>query len=525
VYTAIQIKTNERVFASRVRRTDGPFRCPNPKCNARVALRKGRYRLAHFAHISHLAKPDCDEYSGPQISTSQIRRPLGGVGAEREPQRDSRVRVGFTGDTSKNFCIVLELPRVDAGSWWEGKLLLRTPRGEVRLSHAQLVKIARLRVGAAEFYTLEKESPGNIDNSYWNLVSGPIEVLDRTNWTIFRDSIGVGARLPNRAPLAFGEGYWAIAVGNREEQLSKAATIEVLSVEHWESDWWVHRFSLGTSEEGHYEEARDAVLECFGRTVVAPRPQAYIVSPAPHHVSPDGSWFLATPIDQLVIRSTSRARPEIRAVPAHKVAFSVDQHFENITIDRPPKGRFDLTIEGEVVLTFEIGEAAVMTPQGIRVDFDKQSVDLLELQTAIAATSKLSTSTPFTFDLPHPDVAAIIRVDGLPIPPTDQASKRNLLAGGGCVFDAGPYGCVDTRARALPQAPSNSADVSNLRPLASWLLATATPTNQACAEDLRGIKWNRCPTWIRDLQSKSWPINLAPQVRLLRKLLQDKGLA
>jgi len=396
VYTAIQVKSNKHVDASSARRGDGPFRCPNPECKARVGLRKGSERTAYFAHLSHQAKPDCYAYSGPQLSVSQ---PRGVQNGAESVLNNSRIRVGFVGDSQKSYTVVLEIPRANPNCWWKGKLLLRTPRGEFKLGHAQLQVEARLRVGPASSYQFEREVPGNIDGAYWSLVCEPIEVLNHSDWTIFRDGIGIGSRLDEGFPLAWGESYWGIAIGNREEQLLQMTGVEVLSIERWESDWWVHRFLIKNCEQALDADVSLAIFACFGRRLVQPRPRAYVVTPAPHHIALNGTWFIAGPCDRVEIRITSRIAVELHAADG-QLAYSLDASNGNIAIENPPTGRFAVTFANDTLLTVEIGEAAVVTAPGIRVEYQDQNVDLLQLQDALSNTANLGKDTLFTFRLP-----------------------------------------------------------------------------------------------------------------------------
>lgn len=525
VYSAIRVTTKELVYASSARRSDGPFRCPNPECGARVVLRHGDLRAAYFAHLSHQAMPDCYAYSGPQIVVSQRRSVRGDAEPQAEPQNNARVRVGFVGDSAKTYRIVLELPPADPTSWWEGRLLLKTRTGELMVGHSQLRTGARLFVVPEEAYQFEEAALGHVGHDYWSLVSDRIEVLDREGWTFFRDSIGVGRRLPRGAPLSWGEGYWGIARRSRERELLDLPGVDLASVELWESGWWVHRFQLTERNDGLDDARRAAVSNVFGRRIILPRPRVYLVFPAPHHISSDGSWFVAGPCDRLVLRRTSPSNLDVRSDNGANVRFSVQQPGDQIIIDRPPSGRLAVFLDNGISLTVNIGEAAVLAAPGIEIEFANQTVDLLQLQEATDRITGLPSSTRFTFRFPRPEIRELIRFDGQSTDAGEELLVKTILSGGGCLVDAGPFGWFDGRRLPAQRSARRPHDIGAIRPVAMWLLSIASPVAQVDCERLSGVDWNRCPSWLRMLEKRNWPKSVAPQVRNFLNELKSRGLA
>lgn len=521
--SAIKVRTSELVSASSARPNDGPFRCPNPSCKARVGLRKGTSRVPHFAHLSHEAKPDCYAYSGPQTSSSvQQGARIASVDGSA-PRIRSRVAVGFTGDTSRTFALVLEVPRASPNDWWEGRILLATSRGEIRISHAQLKTENQIYVGPADTYEFRKETPGNVSADYWALVSGPIEALHPAELTFFRDSIQIGAKLPPGAPLIWGEGYWVITKENCAERLSLVRGIDVLAVDNWEAGWWVHRFQVQEYSKENEDDIRASVRQHLNRVMAPPRPRAFVISPSPHHISIDGSWFLPLPIKELVIRTTSQSSPTVTRSDGRNITTSLDEN-NDLVIKYPQKGKFSVLCGDSVLLTVEIGDAAFMAAPGLQVDFNAKSVDLLELQTAIASSKALE-NTAFRFKLPHDEVRSLILVGGKPWAASGDNLMVRLLSAGGMIFDVGPYGWIDTRDRPSVEKHFETSDLEALRPISRWLLSSALPAGEREGETLSDVLWDKCPSWLQLLKSRFWTPRMAAQVRSLHNQLKSKGLA
>jgi hypothetical protein len=372
-------------------------------------------------------------------------------------------------------------------------------------------------------YQFERETLGRVGEKYWGLISDRLDVLNERGWTYFRDSIGTGALVPVGAPLYWGDGYWAVAVGGQQGKFADLKGVDVLSAELWDAGWWVHRIQLAGPTDQLTERQREAVEGILGRRILMPRPKVYVESPAPHHIDWDGTWFLAGPCDELVVRVTAPSELAVREATRGISGTSFVQ--ERMKIVRPPAGRFDILASGDVALTVEISEAAFLRATGIEVAFNNMVVDLLSLQTMLDESPNLPTTTLFKFRVPRGDIQDQITIDQRKAAFVEGELCAAILAERGCVIDAGPFGWVDTRRAAVNPHIEIIDELLDLRPLADWLAAVPLAATNGLHERLHGVRWAKCPQWIRILEARAWPKQVAPQVRLLLHELKCRGLA
>ena len=524
MFVAISVRTNKPLYASTARRSDGPFRCPNPECRARVGLRKGRERLPHFAHLSHQATPDCYAYSGPQIPAPGNPRRGAAVTPQLESSSNARIRVSLDGDDRTSYAIVLELPRRGESPWWPGRLFLQSKRGEFAVSCEQLQTEVRLRVGPAETYQFERRHT-DVDDSYWYLVSEPIRILTKAKWTFFRDSLRAGARIPDTAPLAWGDAYWAITSSSQASSLKNLAGLTLTAIDQWEDGWWVHRFELDECGDSLDEADRLAVESALGRRIGARRTQVFLTSPSVHHITPEGVWAVAGPCDELKLRTTSRAEVEARTPDGRSLELESCNEERTFRIVHPPGGMIEFSVDGQSALQIDVGAFSPFTPPGVEVHFGGKTVDLLELSATLKKNSSPLQSAEFEFQLPCPQVLERIRVNGERILPEGPTVRAKIPANTSITIDGGPFGWAELLSdQAIGKAGALTLDLEELRSLALWLGTVTSSRGQGGGEMLAGINWARCPIWLSALRSKRWSPAYGPQLRYLRRALARKGL-
>lgn len=431
----------------------------------------------------------------------------------------------MVGDTGRSFRVELKLPRADDASWWSGRVVLQTSAGRYSFSNEQVRGGARVRVPPSLAYRFEKDAIGDVDQRYWSKVCEPIPVLNADGWTFFRDGIRESALMPNSAPLSWGESYWAVAPKNREPELSDLPGIQLSSVEHWIDSWWVHRFELDDCDGTLSEAAQNAVARLFGRHISARRKRVYLTSPAPHHITDSGDWFIASPCPHLSLLREANAKVSAQSENGEILEVEVIDE-ERLLILTPSSGAFKVMVDEEHVLTVVIGATVVFSPPGISVRFNDHVCDLIELPLTLESESSLSADTQFKFLLPRQEVASCIRTDSFLIDGADEAFSWPILAGDGVLIDAGGFGWVDTRrSREQLDQPLNEPRLEEIRNSALWLFSVGSPLEEGGLERLVGVDWSKCPSWLQQLRYRAWSPEYAPQVRRLRRVLERQGVA
>jgi hypothetical protein len=389
-----------------------------------------------------------------------------------------------------------------------------------------LDKDVTLNVGPAERYQFEIGESGNVDQNYFSIVGQPVEVLTENAWTFFRDSLPIGTRMEETAPLAWGDAYFGIASSNFADELDRLSGLKLHVAEYWEDGWWVHRFELDDTNDTLSGAERRVVESALQRRIVDRRSRAYLTHPAPHHILSDGTWYIAAPCEKLQFRLTFPSDVQAHATNGTTLKIHREADGDTLTIGHPPSGPIELRVDGQPSLKVEIGNSSPFFAPGVRIVVGQQSIDLIELSASFDLRSALYSLESFELDLPYPELADRLQIAGGSLVNEGNTFQVRKPSPGELFIDGGPFGWCDTRrAQAAPSIEAAKNTFDDLRPLVGWLQSVAQRDGLGGTERLSGIDWLHCPEWLTRLQSRTWPSTFAPQVRHLQKCLAKKGVA
>ncbi|MGX9147279.1 competence protein CoiA family protein [Mesorhizobium sp. 128a] len=209
MYFAIDLATRQELAASAAQRYRR-YACP--VCGARVGLRQGSYRYAHFAHVSGAARPECNLYhpssgwQGPAPESIVQLRPLPPI--SHAPLSLSLHVQPPAGKKPAFWGLEVQIPRAPTP---KGMLTFDGGGDGFRLQ----VACARLHAGA-QTYVVNPDSSTfrvawvspDVDIAYADAVRERIPGLDAEQTTVF--SAGRGSHQPIEAALDWGATYYFV---------------------------------------------------------------------------------------------------------------------------------------------------------------------------------------------------------------------------------------------------------------------------------------------------------------------------
>lgn len=336
-----------------------------PTCGEPVRRRAGPQRRPHFAHYSHSAKPDCENYYPSWGIAATSGAPRVSSNEEAVVSGVSSLHGGLFFERADHgaYSLYLKLPQLRAGTGNVGVIEIRSGLGVRTYTVPQLFR-PRLVPVVPQLPLAEVIAVGDL-----NAVGETI----RTHVGWFQSSgnyfrVGdVGGRLlaPNE-PLEWGERYLVVTqqiFGSVPEGFG----LRVESQEEW-CGWNVYEVVLPVSLALASEPVREDLFRFLGRSIKAPRPRAYFVDPPPHHIEPDGTNVFPEITTRIVLRRTERSDISIESTDQTDMSTTVtDLGDEWVEITSVGPGSFAVVVNGRVELLGRIGECDLFQPRGVRV--------------------------------------------------------------------------------------------------------------------------------------------------------------
>ena len=363
-----------------------------PSCGEPVRRRAGRERAAHFAHFSHRAKPDCENYFPSNTSdTPYVVRPYGAV-----------LSAGLGRDSLTCFLFLAHQERHDALAMW-----LRVPPASLPLL-----------TGTLEIQT-------GVGNHVYQLADLPTaRFVPIAPQIPLADCSGTGALLPLAAHIsgqlaAFASGNNFFYAGERGGRLlSKDEPLE------WGTRYWLvtsnaidlpidltpslgWRPGPGLNEWNTFEVALPAVFPAsrprlpeqisafLGRQIRCSRPRLFVAYPSPHHVEMDGTYVYAAPPEYVLVRRTGIGKVTCEASSgADRMAVTeVSQDWTRLEHLPLEAHECTICIDDRPQLVLRVEECELFRPPGIVVKVEGLSWDLCTAAPASPAESSRAAVT------------------------------------------------------------------------------------------------------------------------------------
>lgn len=336
-----------------------------PRCRKETFLRKGKKRIAHFAHVSGQTNKDCELYTPPTIYASKVEeRTLDNL---HEKTLDLYVEVA-----QDRWTLNIKIPSA-VGQYmgnafltfpfaWEGERTI--PLSSIRTSG----KKVRIRLQTQLYKVMVN---GDIKDEWKRKVTNPVKGLDEITPTVFYFSRLGGRRLLQDIPLQWGGTYVLIW----DDQTMKNLTSIPHLIAHQKlkkmNSWSAMIIKLPTSPDNFLEQW---IRKYLNRSIVAPMPLLRVVSPVPSRV-----------IDQEVIVISSTDKVIIAVVGVEGAKKWSTLYIQNI-------GENQLTRHlgnGETPILLLIGKLPIGRTD-IWLDDDRQGVLRLICQDTIKSLPQIS---------------------------------------------------------------------------------------------------------------------------------------
>lgn len=336
-----------------------------PRCRKETYLKKGKKRIAHFAHVSGQTIKECELYVPPTIYASKVEDKI--IDNLYEKLLDLYVEV-----EKENWSLHIKIP--SAVGQYTGKAFLKIPfawDGErtIPLSSVRSYgKKVRVKL-QAQMYNVIVD--GEIKDDWKKRVTHSIKGLDEEMITTFYFSKLGGRRMLPNTPLQWGETYVLIYVHQNINNFLNIPHLMAYKKLKKVNSWCAMIIKLPPSSDSFVEQWVGIYLN---KSVVAPVPQLKLVSPVSSAVD-DQEAIVISPSDNIIIAVTGEQGAKAwSTIHIHKIdEMQFIGHLGN----------------GEIPILLSIGNL----PEGrteIWLDDDRQSALRLVCQNTIKAIPKIS---------------------------------------------------------------------------------------------------------------------------------------
>lgn len=336
-----------------------------PRCRKETFLRKGKKRIAHFAHVSGQTIKDCELYVPPTIYDSKVENKI--IDNLYEKSLDLYVEI-----EKENWSLHIKIP--SAVGQYIGKAFLKIPfawDGErtIPLSSVRSNgKKVRVRLQTQNYNVITN---GDMKDDWKTKVTHFVKGLDEDMITIFYFSKLGGRRLLPNTPLQWGETYVLICDHQNIKNFLNLPHLIAHRKLKKVNSWSAMIIKLPTSLDSFIEQW---IGNYLNKNVVAPVPQLRLVSPVSSALD-DQEAIVVSPFDNVIIAVTGELGAKAwSTIYIHKIdEMQLIRYLGN----------------GEMPILLSIGNLPVGRTE-IWLDDDRQSALRLVCQNTIQAVPKIS---------------------------------------------------------------------------------------------------------------------------------------
>lgn len=338
-----------------------------PSCGEPVRRRAGGERRPHFAHYSHRAKPDCDNYFPSQGSAVMTKL---GTGFRAPPRRWKRESLSCglflaaqAGRTSLS--LWLRIPPMSLGTTAVGRLEVQSGLGHrtyqlTDLSVARLVPLApqvplAAIAGFGDLLPLAAELAGQLGAF----------AADRN--IFYADERG-GRFIFSDEQLEWGARYRLLSLHEI------APPLELSSVLSWKPEgkfggWFSYELALPSAFIGSKPDLPKGIAEFLGHRIRNARPRLYVVDPLPHHVEIGGAYVYPVPPESLLLRRSGSGETSV-TTSTDTVAIDISEHGDEwvrVAGLWADACEYAIAIDGNEQVIFRVEPCELFCPAGVSV--------------------------------------------------------------------------------------------------------------------------------------------------------------
>jgi hypothetical protein len=495
---ARELRSGKLVAASKARR-GGIYECP--LCRARVYLRDGSYRQAHFAHRKGEGSDDCERFvsiESPAATPASRALP---APAQRRQTRNPEIRANLQ---DGEVVFTLDIPPHESAS--DHELVIEGKNFRRTLSEENLTAGKRIEIP--------------LEAAPWNLAALDGRRSDCFDWlannltlwpgpNVFYASGKAGRRLLRNDVAEEGDVLLIVAEDPHDITKDIPSQVTLLSSTRRET---VAAVSVALPAR-MAPTLRSRCESWLAHRIVAPLLRVYVASPLPVTVTPAGAFVYVVDDGPICARTSERARLLIRSAAGRLIA-EERESFE-ITWRNPTPGSYQLVCNGEVREEFLVEQTHPESKQFLRVRCDSEEWRPLQEVIARLQDDRKPAPGKLILEVSNPRVANYVRINN---DVNEQLISRGVIEialGQDVAIAAGALGILSWSPRCLTHP-----DVSpELRPLGRWLLNTSSRSSSGPLLGLSANAMQVLPEDLVALRSCKWPVELQAQVRWFERLL------
>lgn len=347
-----------------------------PSCGEPVRRRAGSERRPHFAHFSHRAKPECENYfpsSGYQIDLGNAR----GFGAHEEQANRNSLNCGlFLGASGEGNTLKLWLrvPSVEPSLVRTGSVQIQSGLG-LRVYEASALSSARL-------VPLRPQVPLGSCIGSGDLLSLAARVATELaafvhDHNLFYADERSGRLVFPGEPLEWGARYRLLSSTEVDPPTHLYSMLD-WRVGPMLAEWHVYSFSFPTAYVASEQDVPTQIAEFLGRKIRSARPRLFIVDPPPHHIDFDGTYVYPMAPSSILMRRNASKRVVAVGSPERERYVVTELSDEWVRLEQVPTGGGDciVSIDGIEQVVLRIEPCGLFRPRGVVAHCSEHSWDL-----------------------------------------------------------------------------------------------------------------------------------------------------
>lgn len=347
-----------------------------PSCGEPVRRRAGGERRPHFAHYSHRAKPNCDNYfpsQGSIVSTglgSGIRLPLGRW--KRESLSCRLLLVAETGQTS--LTLWLRIPPIDIEATVAGRLEVQSGLGY------HVYDLADLRI--ARLVPMVPQVPLAVITGFGGMlplaahVAGQVSAFAADRNLFYAEEKG-GRFVFSDESLEWGCQYRLLSMDEVVPPLGLGAVLS------WKPEgkfggWNSYAMALPSAFVGSKPDLPREIAEFLRHRIHRRRSRLYVVDPLPHHMELDGTCVYPELPESLLLRRAGIGAVDVTASDGTTVARAIELDDDWVRLQGlcPSGQEFTVAVDGDEQALIRAESCALFRPGGIAVSVDEARWEL-----------------------------------------------------------------------------------------------------------------------------------------------------
>lgn len=345
-----------------------------PLCRERVYRRAGQQRRAHFAHFSHRAKPECENYHPSESHSVAGPSPYREGGQSDAPVSAPQVAILLEVNDDK-VAMYLRLPAFPGIANSEEAVELRTGLGIRRYSVTALCRSRIVPVTLRlPLVTVVASSPPGVSGATKEVIEAGVSAF-RSNGNFFRFGESGRRLLGVNEPLEWGERYSLLT----QRRLPSASGVFGIDCEvtYEQAGWVLYEITLPSLDWAATNEAKGAIERYLNRRIVLPRPRAHFISPPPHHVEIDGTHVFPEGTQEVVLWTGGPGDIYIQSISS-RARFQIERDNETCRLSISGDETFEFTVQlnGRDVAMGRMESCPIFMPSGVQVLVDGRALDI-----------------------------------------------------------------------------------------------------------------------------------------------------